>query len=185
MQEKYFNGDDVIDDVTGWPQSRFSIFFYEWKTNIFRDNCRTNKDIIFKLSVHMYHWIVNLPLQTIVDCFGDDVIGSPNKSKLWTVIALSIFELEHGSKIQMSQIRMAIFVAYSNSGVTSGWISSRPQDGGHFENVKILNTASIWHPKWKEHPKRCTEKHFMLIKSSMTSQGDLKVASLYSIINEK
>ena len=34
------------------------------------------KCIIFKLSVHMYHWIVNTPLQTIVDCFIYDVIGS-------------------------------------------------------------------------------------------------------------
>ena len=36
---------------------------------------------------------------------------------------------------------MAIFVAYSTSGVTSG------------ENVKVLNTASIWHQKWKDRPK--------------------------------
>ena len=34
MQEKYFHGDDVIDDFTGWPQIRFSIFPYEWKKKI-------------------------------------------------------------------------------------------------------------------------------------------------------
>ena len=46
----------------------------------------------------------------------------------------------------MSQILMAIFVAYLNSGVTSGKKNLlRAQNGGHFENVKILNTASIWH----------------------------------------
>ena len=65
--------------------------------SIFHDNWRT-KYIIFKLSVHMYHWIVNTPLQTIVDCFIDDVIGSQNRSKLWTAIALSKFELEKRSK---------------------------------------------------------------------------------------
>ena len=65
MQSKYFQGDDVIDDVTEWPQSRFSIFFYEWKNKIFRDNWRTNIDMIIKLSVHMYHWIVNTPLQRL------------------------------------------------------------------------------------------------------------------------
>ena len=48
----------------------------------------------------MYHWIVNTPLQTIVDCFIDDVIGSQNRSKLWTPIALSKFELEKRSKAQ-------------------------------------------------------------------------------------
>ena len=58
------------------------------------------EDIIFKLNALMYHWIVNRPLQTIVDCFIDDVIGSQNRSKLWAPIALSIFELEHRSKTQ-------------------------------------------------------------------------------------
>ena len=53
MQEKYFHGDDVIDDVTEWPHSSFSIFLYERRKYIFRDNRRMNKDIIFKLSVHM------------------------------------------------------------------------------------------------------------------------------------
>ena len=100
MQEKYFYNYDVIDDVTEQSQRRFSIFLYEWKNNIFHDNLRTNKDIIFKLSVHMYHWIVNMPSQTIVDCLIDDVKGPPNKLKLWTAISLSIFELEHRSKVQ-------------------------------------------------------------------------------------
>ena len=38
LQEKYFHNDDVIDDVTERPQSRFPIFLYEWKNNIFHDN---------------------------------------------------------------------------------------------------------------------------------------------------
>ena len=37
-QKKYFHDDDVIDDVTGWPQSRPSIFLYIWNNNIFHDN---------------------------------------------------------------------------------------------------------------------------------------------------
>ena len=99
-KKKYFHGDDVIGNVTERPQSRFSIFLYEWKNNIFHDNWRTLKDIIFKLNVLMYHWIENMPLQTIVDCFIDDVIGSQNRSKLWPPIALSIFQLEHRWKAQ-------------------------------------------------------------------------------------
>ena len=59
-----------------------------------------NKDIIFKLSEHMQHGILNTPLQTIMGCSIDDVIGSHNKSKLWTAIALSTFELEKRSKAQ-------------------------------------------------------------------------------------
>ena len=37
-QKKYSHDDDVIDDVTGWPQSRPSIFLYKWNNNIFHDN---------------------------------------------------------------------------------------------------------------------------------------------------
>ena len=36
-QTKYFHDDDVIDDVTGWPQSRPYIFLHIWN-NIFHDN---------------------------------------------------------------------------------------------------------------------------------------------------
>ena len=36
-KKKYFHDDDVINDVTGWPQSRPSIFLYKWN-NIFHDN---------------------------------------------------------------------------------------------------------------------------------------------------
>ena len=48
----------------------------------------------------MYHWVVNMRLQAILECFVDDVIRSQNKSKLWTTIALSKFELEKRSKAQ-------------------------------------------------------------------------------------
>ena len=48
----------------------------------------------------MYHWIVNMRLQAILECFAHDVIRSQNKSKLWTTIALSKFELEKRSTAQ-------------------------------------------------------------------------------------
>ena len=57
-QKKYFHDDDVIDGVTGWPQSRPSILLYKWNNNIFHDNLTTSLDIIIKLSVHMYHEIM-------------------------------------------------------------------------------------------------------------------------------
>ena len=74
--------------------------FINDKITFFHDNWRTTKDIIFKLSAHMYHWIVNMRLQAILECFADDVIRSQNKSKLWTTIALSKFELEKQSTPQ-------------------------------------------------------------------------------------
>ena len=33
-----FHDDDVTDDVTWWPKSRSSIFFYKWNNNIFHEN---------------------------------------------------------------------------------------------------------------------------------------------------
>ena len=46
MQKSTFHDDDIIDDVTGWPQSRSSIYLSKWNKNIFHDKWRTNKDII-------------------------------------------------------------------------------------------------------------------------------------------
>ena len=61
---------------------------------------------------------------------------------------------------------------------------SRAQNGGHFENFEILNTASILPQIWKDRPKLYQKSIFMMMTSSMTSQGGLKVGPLYSIINE-
>ena len=38
MQKSIFHDDDVIDDVTWWPQSRPYLFLYELNNNIFHDN---------------------------------------------------------------------------------------------------------------------------------------------------
>ena len=61
----------------------------------------------------------------------------------------------------MSEMLMAIFLVYSTSGITSGKKSlSRAQNGGHFENFEIFNTASIWPQIWKDRPKLCQKIFF-------------------------
>ena len=77
-------------------------------------------------------------------------------------------------KLKMSKMLMAIFLVYSTSGITSGKKVCRAQNGGHFENFEILNTASIWPQIWNDRPKLCQKKFFMV----MTSKGRLKI-SLY------
>ena len=72
-------------------------------------------------------------------------------------ISPSIFELQRRSKAQ-------------NVGNADGYLSgifnfrwkslSRAQNGGHFENFEILNTASIWPQIWKDRPKLCQKKVF-------------------------
>ena len=48
-------------------------------------------------------------------------------------------------ELKRSEMLMAILMAYSTSCIVSGKKSlSRAQNSGRFENVKILNTASIW-----------------------------------------
>ena len=45
-------------------------------------------------------------------------------------------------KLKMSEMRMAILLLYSTSGITSGKKSlSRDQNGDYFETFEILNTA--------------------------------------------
>ena len=63
-------------------------------------------------------------------------------------------------KLKMSEMLMAIFLVYSTSGITSGKKVFRAQNGGHFENFEILNTASIWPQIWKDRPKLCQKKFF-------------------------
>ena len=70
-------------------------------------------------SVCMCQWIVNMRIWIIMDYVTDDVIRAKSMSKLRTAIALSITELEHRSKLKMWQMLKAIFLAYSNSSVTS------------------------------------------------------------------
>ena len=85
----------------------------------------------------------------------------------------------------MSEILMAIFLAYSTSGISSGKkvcrelkmatvlkilkYSTQLQSDLIYENI-IANYAK--------------KSFFMIMTSSMTSQGGLKVGPLYSFINE-
>ena len=68
-----FFHDDVIDGVTGWPQSRPSIFFYKWNNNIFHDNWkkRAKKSSlnfpyigIMRLWLYLYKCIFMMSLMT-------------------------------------------------------------------------------------------------------------------------
>ena len=88
--------------------------------------------------------------------------------------------------LKMSEMLMAIFLVYSTSGVTSGKKSlSRAQYGGHFEiflNIKhSFNLTSDMKRSSQVMPKKSI---FMMMTSSMASQGGLKVGPLYSFINE-
>ena len=91
----------------------------------------------------------------------DDVICSQSRSYYKIAISTSIFQLERRSKAQ-------------NIGNAHGYLTdifniwyyfrqkslSPPQNGGHFENFEILNTASIYPQICKDCPKLCHKKYF-------------------------
>ena len=80
--------------------------------------------------------------------------------KVWQIFKL-IYLRQYLSKsvdqkLKMSEMLMAIFLVYSTSGITSNKKSlSRAQNGRHYENCEVLNTASLWPQIWKERPKLC------------------------------
>ena len=116
----------------------------------------------------------------------DDVTRSQSRSNFEIDISPSIFKLERRSKAQIVGNAHGYLSGIFNFRYNFRWkILSRAQNSGHFENFEILNTASIWPQIWKDRPKLCHKKSiFMMMTSSMTSQGGLKVGPLYSFIYE-
>ena len=177
MPKVYLHDDDVIDDVTGWQQSRPSIFLYEWNNNILMiiKKRAQMSSVNFLCIVIMRLW-----LQLYKYIFMTSLITSPGH-KIGQILKLidlrQYLSQSVDQKLKMLEILMAIFLVYSTSGITFGKKSlSRAQKDGHFENFEILNTASIRPQTRKDRPKLC-QKSFLLWLS-ITSQGGLKV-SLY------
>ena len=115
---------------------------------------------------------------------NDDVTRSQNRSKFETDIYPSIFELERRSKAQNIGNAHSYPSGIFNLRYSGKKSLLRAKNGGHFENFRILNTTSIWSQIWKDRPKLCQKSIFMMMTSSMTSQGGLKFGRLYSFINE-
>ena len=107
---------------------------------------------------------MSLWLQLCKYIFMTSLMTSPG-NKIGQILKL-IYLLQYLSysvdqKLKMSEMLMAVFLVYSTPGITSCKKSlSRAQYGGHFENVEILNTASISPQIWKDRPKLCKKKYF-------------------------
>ena len=90
----FFHGDEVIDDVTGWPQSRPSIHLYQSNKNIFHDYYKTNWDAIKKLPVYRYFGIMTIFVSIRIHGVIDDVSGS-QRSSFEIAIFPRILQLEY------------------------------------------------------------------------------------------
>ena len=150
-QKKYFHDDDVIDDVTGWPQSRPSIFLYKWNNNFFMITKQRAK--ISSLNF-LCICIMRLWLQLYKYIFMTSLMTSPGH-KIGQILKLiylrQYLSYSVDQKLKMSEILMTIFLVYSTSGITSG---------------KKCLSSSKW-PFWK----------FWNIKHSFNLTSDMKRSS--------
>ena len=126
--------------------------------------------------------IMKLWLQLYEYIFMTSLMTSPGH-KIGQILKL-IYRRQYLSysvdqKLKMSEMLMAIFLVYSTSGITSGKISlssSKWRPFWKFWNVK--HSFNLTSNMKKSVPNYATKKFFMVMTSSMTSQGGLKV-SLY------
>ena len=85
----------------------------------------------------------------------------------------------------MSEMLMAIFLVYSTSGITSGKKICRELKIAAILNILKYQTQLQFDLKYEKIvPNYAKKGIFMMMTSSMTSQGGLKVGPLYSFINE-
>ena len=124
---------------------------------------------IMRLWHHLYEYIFMTSLMTT---------RSQSRSNFEIDISPSICQLERRSKAQNVGNAHGYLFYLINFRYNVRWKSLlRAQNGGHFENSDILNTASIWLQISKDRPKLCQKSFFLMVMaSSMTSQGGLKVA---------
>ena len=91
----------------------------------------------------------------------DDVTMWQSRSNFEIDIAPSIFEQERRSKNQNVGNANGYLSGMFNFRYNFRWKSlSRAQNGSHFENFEILNTAWIWPQIWKDRAKLCPKKYF-------------------------
>ena len=105
-----------------------------------------------RLWLHLYEYIFMTSLMTSPD---------HSLSNFEIDISPSIFQLERRSKAQNVGNANGYLFGIFNFLYNFRWKSlSGDQNGGHFENSDILNTASIWPQVRKDRPKYAKKSYF-------------------------
>ena len=87
--------------------------------------------------------------------------------------------------LKMSEMLMAIFLVYSTSSITSGKKVCRELKMAAILKILKYETQLQLDLRYENIVQNYAKKSiFMMMTSSMTSQGGLKVGPLYSFINE-
>ena len=88
-------------------------------------------------------------------------------------------------KLKMSEMLMAIFLVYSTSGISSGKKVCRELKMAAILKILKYLTQLQFDLRYEKIVANYAKKSiFMMMTSSMASQGGLKVGPLYSFINE-
>ena len=88
-------------------------------------------------------------------------------------------------KLKMSEMLMAIFLVYSPSGITSGKKGCHELKMAAILKILKYETQLQFHLRYENIvPNYAKRSIFMMMTSSMTSQGRLKFSPLYSLIYE-
>ena len=91
----------------------------------------------------------------------DDVTRSQSRSNFEIDISLSMFEVGRRPKAQnIGNANGYLFGKFNFRYHIRSKSLSLAQNGGHFENFKVLKTASIWSQIWKDRPKLSQKKYF-------------------------
>ena len=140
---------------------------------------------VFKLPVHMYHQIMSTIIWIHIHDVIDDVTRSQNRSNFEIDISPSIFELQRRSKAQNVGNAHGYLSGLLTSGITSGKkVCHELKMAAIFKILKYQTQLQFDLRYENIFPNYAKKGIFMMMTSSMTSQGGLKVGPLYSFINE-
>ena len=148
---------------------------------IMKDWCHTNNI----LQVHCWGCLV---VQVMFHALMTSSMTSPGH-KVGQILKLiylrQYLNWSVDQKLKMSDMLMAIFMVYSTSGLTSGKKVCRELKIAAILKILKYYTQLQFDLRYEKivpnYAKKCI---FMMMTSSMTSQGGFKVGPLYSFINE-
>ena len=132
--------------------------------------------------------IISLWLQLYENTFMTSFMTSPSHkiSQILKLIYLCHYlSYSVDQKLKMSEVLMAIFLVYSPSGIASGKKVCRELQMATILKTSKYETQLQFDLRYENIvPNYAKKSIFMMMTSSMTSQGGLKVGPLYSFIYE-
>ena len=132
----------------------------------------------------MYHRIMNMPLQPIMNCYIDDVISPPNQPNLRTAITLSARALIKTLKYRKYGYMVTLLIDCTHGMASGKKKIPEVKMAAILKMSKYLTFNLILHMKTSSQIMQ-QNVFFIVMSSSFTSQCNLEVVPLHSFIDEK